>query len=159
MPPAPEETAAPNNNNKKKTSDKFYCCKAKDALLCEELQSIVARFIKLDALKELAHGLGTCANKSFNNTVSWLAPKNKVYSGTCSLTNRVNIALDITTIGTLKYYKGLFNMLSIQMIADIGHYLTVVGQKKKSCIQEKRKTQEYDRLKKETAEATKACKI
>lgn len=55
----------------------FYRSKAKDNELYEELQQILRRFITLDALKEVAHSMDTCANESLNNTISWVAPKNK----------------------------------------------------------------------------------
>jgi len=60
---------------------KFNHDKEKDVLLYKKLQSILARFITLDAPKEVAHSLDTCANESFNNTMAWVAPKNKVYAG------------------------------------------------------------------------------
>ena len=160
----PAAAAGTNNKKKKRKKDKFYRSKTKDAELYAELQSIIARFITLEALKELAHGLDTCANESFNNTVSWLAPKNKVYSGTSSLSNRICIALGITALGTVKFYEGLFKKLGIEMRADVLHYLTVVGRNRRkrlektktTAFKKKRKAQEYERLKKETAEATKA---
>ena len=77
--------------------------KGKDDLLCERLQSMLKRFITLDASKEVTHSLDTCANESFNDTVAWVAPKNKVYAGSNSLCNRMSVAIvqcpNLPTIG------------------------------------------------------------
>ena len=109
----------------KDVNKKFYRQKEDkvDAELYTKLYSIVARFLTLDALKELAHNMDTCANESFNNTVSWVAPKNRVYCGTDSLKNRISIALGISSIGTMQYYEGLFQRMGIKMNDDVRHYL------------------------------------
>ena len=108
---------------------KFYRNKKDpvEALLYNKLTTIVARFVTLEALKEVAHDMDTCANESFNNTASWVAPKNKVYCGTHSLKNRLSIALGIYSIGTMAYYEGLFQRLGIEITADVRHYLRVTS--------------------------------
>ena len=111
----------------KDVSKKFYRLKDDpvDALLYKKLLSIVARFVTLEALREVAHDMDTCANESFNNTVSWVAPKNKVYCGTHSLKNRISIALGISSVGLMEYYVGLFHRLGIAMDDDERHYLKI----------------------------------
>lgn len=64
-----------------KQTGKFYRCKNKEPKLYAKLQSIVARFSTLEALKELYHKMDTCANESFNNTIAWMAPKTKFSVG------------------------------------------------------------------------------
>ena len=140
---------------------KYYRDKTKDAKLYERLQSIMARFVDLAALKEVSHSMDTCANESFNNTISWLAPKNKVYCGTHSLKNRISIALGINALGTYEYYNQLFIRLGIQMTPDVHHYLSIksinrakrLAKTKTKEFKKKRKSDEYDRLKKDTEEA------
>ena len=140
---------------------KFYRDKTKDALLYAKLQSIIARFITLEALKEVGHNMDTCANESFNNTVSWLAPKNKVYAGTNSLKNRIGIALGVTTLGTMKYYEGLFDRMGIHMHTDVRHYLKMkcgnrtrrLEKTKTKEFKIKRRKEETDKIKKESSEA------
>lgn len=80
-------------------------CETKDAKLCAKPHSIIARFITLESLKEVAHGMDTCANESFNNTIAWLAPKNKVHCGSNSLKNCISIAIGITALGTLEHHR------------------------------------------------------
>ena len=104
---------------------KFYHDKVKDAALYAKLQSIIARFVTLEALKEVGHTMDTCANESFNNMISWLAPKNKVYARTNSLKNQICIAIGIFSLGTKAYYEGLFHNLGITITPDVLHYLTV----------------------------------
>jgi len=145
-------------------ASKFYRDKEKDALLYNKLQSIIARFITLDALKEVAHCLDTCANESFNNTMAWVAPKNKVYAGSNSLSNRMSIAIGIKTLGIYGCYTGLFRKLGIALTPDLMHYLNVkskvrrkrIARTKTTEYKKKRKTDEYRRLKDETNDAQKA---
>ena len=56
-------------------NQQYYRTKTKDAALYNKLQQIVQRFITFDQLKEVAHGMDTDVNESFNNTFSWLAPR------------------------------------------------------------------------------------
>jgi hypothetical protein len=92
---------------------RFYRCKVKDVSLYKVLQEKLSRFITLDRLKEVAHGMDTQVNEGFNNTVSWFAPKNKVYCGSPSLANRVGIAIGINMLGLHEYFKRLFKCLGI----------------------------------------------
>jgi hypothetical protein len=86
----------------------FYRCKTKDAKLYVKLDEILSRFITLERLNEVAHGMDTQVNESFNNTFSWLAPKNKVYAGSQSLKNRLCIGIGINALGTHEYFKRLY---------------------------------------------------
>jgi len=118
----------------------------------------------LDALKEVAHSLDTCANESFNNTMAWVALKNKVYAGSNSLSNRMSIAIGTKTLGIREYYIGLFHKLGIEMTPDILHYLTVKSKVRQKRIaktkttewKKKRKADEYRRLQEDTKEAKRA---
>jgi hypothetical protein len=65
----------------REASGRYYRNKKDDAKLYAILKEKVDRFVTLDRLKEVAHGMDTQPNESFNNTVSWFAPKNKVYCG------------------------------------------------------------------------------
>lgn len=60
-----------------------------DSELYNVLKGIVARFTTMERLKEVDHGMDTNVNESFNNTASWIAPKNKVYCGSGSLHTRL----------------------------------------------------------------------
>jgi hypothetical protein len=100
-------------------------CHDKDAELYKVLTKIVSRFVTMDCLKEMAHGVDTQVNESFNNTASWLALKNKVYCGTTSLTNCINIGLGIVSIGLLQCFKRLYHVLGITMTPNIVHFLEV----------------------------------
>jgi hypothetical protein len=99
--------------------------KEADAKLYAVLSDKLARFITLDRLKEVAHGMDSQVNESFNNTVSWLAPKNKVYCGSLSLANRIGLALGINALGLHQYYTHLFKALGILMSDNVVHFLKV----------------------------------
>lgn len=88
----------------------------------------------MDRLREVAHGMDTQINESFNNTASWFAPKNKVYSGSQSLCNRLSLAVGINSIGMEQYFSRLFRTFKIAMPPDIQHFLAV----KQNCRQKRR---------------------
>jgi len=100
---------------------KIYRCKKRDKALYEELSILLAPFLTHEALVEVAHGWDTNANESMNNTISWLAPKNKTYAGTVSLRNRVNMALGIQTMGYDMYWNRLFRELGLEIDAATEH--------------------------------------
>jgi hypothetical protein len=106
-------------------SNRYYRCKTKDAKLYAALKSKVDRFLTLDRLKEIAHGMDTQVNESFNNTVSWMAPKNKVYCGSCSLSNRLAIAVGINSIGLVRFYTRLYKAMGITITPNVMHFLQV----------------------------------
>ena len=122
----------------------------------------MARFITIEGLKEVAHNMDTCANESFNNTISWLAPKNKVYCGSNSLANRIAMALGISTLGTMLYFQGLFDKMGIEASDDVLHFLRVKGANRQKRLdktktreyKKKRKAGELEKIKKESSEAT-----
>lgn len=107
-----------NSNNKKE-----QCCRNKsndtDAKLHAKLHEIVARFIAIRALREVSHPMDTCANESFNNTIAWVAPKNKVHCGSCSLPNRINIAVGIKALGLCGHCTKSFDKLGVEMTQGI----------------------------------------
>ena len=110
----------------KDANQKFYRCKMKDAELYSALTKLVARFITRKALEEVGHGMDTLVNESLNNTISWVAPKNKTYSRTQSLRNRISIAICISSVGTLKFYERLFAKIKISMPPDVQYYVKQV---------------------------------
>jgi hypothetical protein len=112
---------------------RYYRSKTEDAKLYTVFNNITTRFITLDRLKEVAHGMDTQINESFNNTASWFAPKNKVYCGSQSLANRLSLAVGIQSIGIHQYFARLFRMLRIAMPPNVAHFLAV-----KQNIREKR---------------------
>ena len=107
---------------------KYYRCKALNAKLCGVLFDKIQRFITMDKLLEMAHGLDTNMNECFNNICTWFAPKNKVYAASGSLRNRITFAVGITLVGVLQFYKRLFRKMGIPMTTNVEHYL----QKKES---------------------------
>jgi hypothetical protein len=102
----------------------FYRSKIKDAALYDRLQAIVGKYITIDRLKELAHGMDTQVNESLDNTFSWLAPKNKIYSGSQqSLRNRLSIGIGINGLGMEDYFRRLFKKLGIIITDNVIHFL------------------------------------
>jgi hypothetical protein len=109
-----------------KESKRFYWCKTKDAKLYALLCKIItSRFITIERLREVAHSMDTQCNDSLNNTISWLAPKNKCYGGSQSLRNRISIAVGINALGLNRFFIRLFHALGITMTPNVEHFLAV----------------------------------
>jgi len=125
-------------------STKYYQHKENDKELCSVLQHVFERFITLDALKEVGHDMDTLVSKSLNNTMSWVAPKNKTYSTTQSLRNRISVAVRINALGIYAYFARLFRELGIDLPEDVAHYLKQVDARRTYIIN---KSQEIEQKK------------
>lgn len=115
-------------------SDRYYRCKTRDAKLYNVLKQMISRFITLPNLREVAHSFDTQVNESLNNSIAWLAPKNKCYGGSQSLCNRISIAIGVNSLGVSRYYAKLFKALSITMTPNVIHYLEVKQNNRKKRI-------------------------
>jgi hypothetical protein len=85
-----------------------------------------------------------------NNTISWLAPKNKCYGGSQSLCNRISIAVSITTsLGMHRYFTRLFHALGITMTPNIDHFLSLRETRRLKRIAHGKGKEEQKKLRKE----------
>jgi hypothetical protein len=152
------------SSEQRKASPRFYRCMQKDAKLYKLLQSLIARFITLDKLQEVAHPMDTQVNESMNNTISWLAPENKCYAGSQSLKNRISIAVGINALGLHKYFKRLFHALGIKMTRNVTHFLSQKDRKRAKRIAKSKTTDQkrlrnkniFDKLRREEAATRKS---
>ena len=148
----------------RKASGQFYRCKVKDAELYKALHDIVSRFIEHDRLKESAHGMDTNVNESLNNTISYLAPKNRVFCSTRSLENRVAIVVGITSIGFESFFCKVFDRLAIATILYVLHWLKHkdklriyrITNRKQTSTKRNRMKRKFDKLKEEEEAAIRA---
>jgi hypothetical protein len=104
---------------------KYYRSKQKDAKLYNLLRERLERFISLDKLIEMAHGMDTNVNEAFNQICTWFAPKNKVFAGYGSLHNRLSFAVGINSLGYNEFFTTLFQRLGIEMTDNVAHYLRI----------------------------------
>ena len=130
-----------NNNEEPDNNQRFYRSKTKDGTLYKKLEHVIERFVTFDRLREVAHGMDTNVNESFNNTFSWLAPKNKVYCGTQSLHNRLSIGIGIQSIGLLEYFKRLYSTLGISITPNVLNFLAVKEVKRSKRHQKGKQTE------------------
>ena len=99
--------------------------------------------------------MDTQVNESFNNTVSWFAPKNKVYCGSRSLANRIALAIGINSIGFVAFFTRLYAKLGIEMDASVLYFLkqkdtyryTRLASLKKASKKKLRMKRKFERLK------------
>jgi hypothetical protein len=142
---------------------RFYRSMVDDAALYSKLHQIVERFVTVDRLQEVAHGMDTQVNESFNNTFSWLAPKNKVYCGSQSLQNRLCMGIGINALGIDEYFRRLFKKMCIIMTPNVQHFLEVKESKRSKRIKKvkltetkkQRRQNAFDKLKEDEAIAKK----
>ena len=113
-----KELASGIQNNKK-----IYRCMEKDKDLYCELKEVLERFISMEKLEEIGHGHHTNVNESFHNQAAWVAPKNKVYSGSVSLRARLSIALGIKIVGYDKFFQKVFKRMDILLEPCLWHCL------------------------------------
>jgi len=126
-------------------STKCYRHKDDDKELYNVLHDLPQRFLTLDALKEVGHGMDTLVNESLNNSISWLAPKNKTHSTTQSLRNRISVAVGINALGIYNCFARLFKECGVDMQDDVAHYLKQMDARRTCRIL---KSQETDQKKK-----------
>jgi hypothetical protein len=115
-------------------------------------------------LKEVAHGMDTNVNESINNTVSYFAPKNRVYCKTRSLQNRVAFAVGIISLGFQQYFIRLFKAIGVQVTLPIRHFLELkennqnkrLAKRKLVATKRDRKASKFQKLKEEEAKAARA---
>jgi hypothetical protein len=144
---------------------RFYRSLTKDKDLYELLSPIVDRFITFDRLTEVAHGMDTQCNESYNNTFSWIAPKNKVYCGSQSLRNRLSIGVGINILGHLEYFTRLYRKLGIIITPNVQHYLAKketrrtkrIKKRQQVDVKRDRRRQKYAKQKKDESKATLEC--
>jgi hypothetical protein len=104
---------------------KYYRCKTKDAKLYVLLHSKIERFITVERLIEMAHGMDTNVNEAFNQICTWFAPKNKVFAGSGSLHNRIYFSVGINSLGYNDFFRRLFGKLGIAVTDNVAHYLRI----------------------------------
>jgi hypothetical protein len=137
---------------------KYYRSKEVDAELYNLLHSTIDRFVSLDKLLEMVHGLDTNVNECYNNICTWFAPKNKVFAGSGSLQNRITFAVSISSLGYNDFFLRLFDKLGIGVTDNVAYYLRLhentrskrlVKIRTKDAKLQKNKAK-YDRLNKDT---------
>jgi hypothetical protein len=131
-----------------KKDTKVYRSKERDKDLYDLLVPILAEFITIERLEEIGHGWHTNVNESFNNSSSYIAPKNRVFAGSNLLRARLSIALGIKLDGFDKFFRKVFQALGIQMEPGVWHYLTWTGDWKRK-HRERTQTLEYKRKRQE----------
>ena len=145
-------------------SKRFYRCKQKDSKLYHKLNEILSRFVSYERLEEVAHGMDTNVNESINNTVSYFAPKNRVYCSSRSLQNRVAISIGIISLGLDGYFRRLLKALGIAIPESIQKFLSDkqknrmrrLLKRRETESKRKRKAGKFAKLKEEEEKAIRA---
>jgi len=142
---------------------RYYRCKERDNEVYDLMKMVMDKYVSLERLDEVGHGLDTQINESLNNTISWFAPKNKTYCGTMSLAGRIHLAIGVILMGYKTYVVELLARLGIDATPGIRkhlHNLSLRKEKGKTlhCSMEyKRKRQQgnIDNMRKQMVHAEK----
>jgi hypothetical protein len=110
---------------------KVYRSIEKEPELYSLVCAILADYITMEKLEEIGHGFHTNVNESFNNLVAWIAPKNKVYSGSGSLVARIAIAIGMKLAGFEEFFRRLYQTMGIAVEPGTWHFFQSVGDWKK----------------------------
>ena len=81
----------------------------------------------------------TQKNKSMNNMIAYVAPKNKTMAHIMSLNNRISCVVGISIFGFKTYWKRVFALMEIQTKSTFEHFLkaeTLNADKNKSYYQQ-----------------------
>jgi hypothetical protein len=123
---------------------KYYRCKERDKEEYDLLKSILDKYISLEKLREVAHGFSTQMNESMNNTIAWMAQKNKTLSGSVALSVRIHLAVGITLVGYEVYIAELLNRMGIELTKGTAGHLNQIW-KAKQAWSEKQKQLSHKR--------------
>jgi hypothetical protein len=145
----------------RQASPKYYRCIERDGKLYSVLKGKIERFITIDKLQEMAHGLDTNMNEAFNGICTWFAPKNKVYAGSGSLQNRLAFAVGVNSLGFMAFYKRIFDKMGIEITPNVEHYLlkreshrmNKLAKKRTAEAKKQKNKRKYDKLKEHTLKA------
>ena len=80
----------------------------------------------------------TQKNKSMNNVIAYVAPKNKTMAHSMSLNNRISCVVGISIFGFKTYWKQVFDLMEIQTSSMFEQFLqseTLNAKKNKSYYQ------------------------
>ena len=93
----------------------YYRSKLKDRALYDQMMSEYERFIQPKMLRQVNHMWNTQKNEAMNTSVAALAPKNKTYSTSDSLTTRVSIAAGCQIAGFATFWSTCCTTLGFEI--------------------------------------------
>lgn len=135
---------------------KTYRSPTDDKRLYQLLQETLEHFISVSRLEEIGHGFHTNGNESFNNTLSYFAPKNRTFSGSCSLKLRTLFAVCIKILGFASFFTSLFIKLGMTVPNGTRHYFKTVGDAKFRHLEYSRRAEVKNKRNAKTNEKLKA---
>ena len=142
---------------------KFYRNKKKHANTYTFLNNKLSTFLTDERLQELHHPFDSQTNEGLNTLISFYAPKNRTYSSTQSLRNRISLAITIHSRGISGTFQDLFDRLQLQKSNSFLPSLQAREKKSKNLQVYKKKTEvklrraqtSIVKIKEETAKAMK----
>ena len=103
--------------------DEKFHCKQNNNQLYNLLKRIILPFQTDKVLKESMHMLDTHKNKSMNNVIAYIAPKNNIIAHSMSLNNRISWVLGISIFGFKTYWKQVFVLMEVQTSSTFEQFL------------------------------------
>ena len=121
-----ETTSALSDRDKERMQAGYYRDKNKpeDMKVYKQIKSEYEKFVTEERLKECYHNFDTQLNESLNNAIAKVAPKNRTYCKSLSLSARVHIVIGIQNYGYKKYWNTLVTKkLGIEMSESFRNFL------------------------------------
>eukprot|EP00978_Attheya_sp_CCMP212_P028806 scaffold100531_cov56-Attheya_sp.AAC.2 len=72
-------------------------------------------FGMISRLIAIVHPYNTQRNESLNSLITWYAPKNRTYSCSMSLENRISIAVGVSILGYKLFWERVYSKLEVPM--------------------------------------------
>jgi hypothetical protein len=95
-----------------------------------QLKSIFDQYANVSMMAQCNHPFDTQTNEALNNAIANVAPKTVCYSGTISLSCRINLIIGIHNMGHVPYLSSLFGRIGVAMTPIMERFLIEKSRKK-----------------------------
>ena len=117
-----KKRASEEGNTYNERDDEFRC-KQNDNQLYNILKKTLLPFQTEKVIEESLHMFDTQKNKSMNNVIAYVAPKNKTMSHIMSLNNMISCVVVMSIFGFKIYWKQVFDLMEIEKSSTFEQFL------------------------------------
>jgi len=102
----------------------------KDEKTYLQLKSIFDQYANVSMMAQCNHPFDTQTNEALNNAIANVSPKTVCYSGTISLSCRINLIIGIHNMGHAPYLSSLFGTIGVAMTPIMETFLLEKSERK-----------------------------
>ena len=124
LPPSPSP-ATPTDNKQRAAPQRksYYRCMKVHRVLYNQMAKKFEPFTTTERLVELMHEFDTQTNEALNRVIAKYAPKDRTYSTTMSLSNRIAIVTGIHNDGHHAFWTNVFKRIRLPINAHLDNNL------------------------------------